>query len=70
MSKDPTPDARDEWLKLAEQFDRPPTPNPWPENSDYGKFWRRGYEAGKFDAHGRSIANAFRARAALMEQSR
>lgn len=25
----------------------PETPNPWPEESDYGKRWRLGYDAGK-----------------------
>jgi hypothetical protein len=27
-----------------------PCRNPWPEDSDYGKLWRKGYRAGKSDA--------------------
>lgn len=25
------------------------TRNPWPENSDYGKLWRKGHDAGRAD---------------------
>jgi hypothetical protein len=49
--------------ELAERYENAPsTKNPWPEDSDYGKLWRKGYRAGVFDQQGKSIAAALRAR--------
>jgi hypothetical protein len=48
--------------QLAEKFDTPPTRNPWPEDSDYGKLWRKGYRCGQRDEARASIVRHLRAR--------
>jgi hypothetical protein len=60
--------TEDELLALADMFDSPPTANPWPEDSDYGKRWRRGYNAGRSDAQAKAVAALLRARASTQEQ--
>lgn len=50
--------------ELAERYEKmPPTKNPWPEDSDYGKLWRKGYRAGVFDQQSKTIATTLRTRA-------
>lgn len=36
------------------------TRNPWPEESDYGKLWRKGYRAGQADTTSRLLPSFLR----------